>query len=106
MTTSHTQRAAKDLVDILGKKNSDYAPSGEFSNFELAGQLAGLTAWDAILIQIGIKYTRLTSLVVEGVNSSNFEGVRDTLQDLAGYSLIGVGYQDSLQEPLNFEDVR
>lgn len=93
--TTHIQNAVNELATTLARKNSDYAPTDEFSNFRMAGELAGLQAWDAILIQIGIKYTRLMNLVSDGVGHSEYEGVRDTLMDLAGYAVIAAGYQDS-----------
>lgn len=101
--SSYIQTAAKQLVDTLARKNSDYAPTDEFSNFRMAAELAGLQAWDAMLIQIGIKYSRLMNLVSEGVGSAEFEGVRDTLMDLAGYAVIAAGYQDSTHEPLRLD---
>lgn len=93
--TTHIQNAVNELATTLARKNSDYAPTDEFSNFRLAAHLAGLKPWDAMLIQIGIKYSRLMNLVSEGVGHSEYEGVRDTLMDLAGYAVIAAGYQDS-----------
>lgn len=93
--TTHIQNAVNELATTLARKNSDYAPTDEFSNFTLAAELAGLQAWDAVLIQIGIKYSRLMNLVSDGVSAPEYESVRDTLMDLAGYAVIAAGYQDS-----------
>jgi hypothetical protein len=101
--TEHIEKVANELAVTLSRKNKDYAPTDEFSNFTLAGQLAGLTPWDAILIQIGIKHSRLLSLVSEGVSKPEFESVRDTLVDLAGYSVIAAAYLDREQEPKAWE---
>ena len=96
---SYIQKVAEELAITLSRKNKDYAPTDEFSNFRMAGNLAGLTEWDAILIQIGIKFSRLQSLVAEGVGRAEYEGVRDTLMDLAGYCVIGAANQDIGQAP-------
>lgn len=81
----------------LKGKNEDYAPTTEFSNFEQAGALVGVSPRLAIMLQIGIKYSRLTSLI-ESDAEANFEGIRDTLMDLAGYSMIAVAHMDKLAD--------
>lgn len=89
----YIQKAAEELVSTLSRKNKDYAPTDEFSNFRGAAELAGIGTWDAMLVQIGIKYTRLQGLA-DGLSSPEYESVRDTLLDLAGYSIIAAAWLD------------
>ncbi len=83
---NYIKDAAISLADTLSRKNKDYAPTTEFSNFEEAAALAGLLPFDAMMIQIGIKYTRLKGLMKDG--EPEFESMQDTLLDLAGYAII------------------
>lgn len=92
----HIDSAANELACTLRGKNRDYAPTTEFSNFEEAAKLAGVEVMQSILLQIGIKYSRLMSLA-GGDGKPNFESVRDTLMDLAGYSVIGAAKLDQEQ---------
>lgn len=93
--TTHIQDVVNELATMLVRKNEDYAPADEFSNFRQAGELAGVDVDTAILVQVGIKYTRLMKLVHS--DTPNFESVRDTFMDLAGYALIAAAYRDSYQ---------
>jgi hypothetical protein len=99
--TSYIQNVAHELATTLSKKNSDYAPTDEFSNFRMAAELPGIDMFDVMLGQIGIKYTRLMSLV-QGVlyEGAEYEGVRDTLVDLAGYAVIAAAYLDDQVEKM------
>lgn len=92
---SEIQRVAAELAATLKGKNQDYAPTTEFSNFEEAARFAGLLPLDVIMVQIGIKYTRLQGLSTDG--TPEYESFRDTLVDLAGYAVIGAAYMDALK---------
>lgn len=98
--TSYIQEAAKSLVETLAKKNADYAPTDEFSNFRMAAEFAGLLPWDAMLIQIGIKYTRIMGLSKEGATPEN-ESLKDSLRDLAGYALIAQAWLEGEDARIN-----
>lgn len=91
MTASYIQGAVYDLANILVRKNKDYAPGDEFSNFIGAAQFAGIRTDEAIMSQLGIKWTRLESLMETGAKPEN-ESIEDNLMDLAGYALILVGF--------------
>lgn len=80
-----------DLAAILSRKNEDYAPSDEFSNFSMAAQFAGITVIESIKSQLGIKWTRLESLFEPGKVAMN-ESIEDNLMDLAGYAIILAAY--------------
>lgn len=105
--TKFIQGVAEELKLTLAGKNEDYAMGGEFSNFEGSGQFAGVQPFHLILAQIGIKYTRIATLHNAGYEPNN-ESLRDSLIDLAGYSVIAAAWLDAVQadQALDFEDVR
>lgn len=90
-SSSYIQDSAHLLVGTLVNKNSDYAPSGEFSNFTKAAEFVGVTEFEAIMIQVGIKLTRINSLMEPGKVATN-EPLKDSLLDLAGYAIIAHAY--------------
>ena len=90
MTPSYIQGAALDLAALLKGKNSDYAPADEFSNFTQAAMFAGITPEEVMKGQLGIKWTRLESLL-SGRDAVN-ESIEDNLMDLAGYAIILAAY--------------
>jgi hypothetical protein len=88
-------------IDILTKtligKTSDYtANRGEFYNFEETAKFVGggMDPLSVMLTQVGIKITRLDSLRLGHDERvvTNFEGIKDTLLDLAGYAIIAHAY--------------
>lgn len=82
--------ALSELRFTLESKNDDYRIDGEFSNFEFASQVTGLTPQDVIGSQLAIKIGRL-----KGLNRSttvNHEALIDTYKDLAGYAVILYAY--------------
>lgn len=85
---SYIDRAINSLTATLASKNSDYKIDGEFSNFEFAGQVAGIHPIDVIGTQIGIKLGRLKGLA----ENPNNEARLDTVKDLAGYAIILYAY--------------
>jgi len=90
---SYIQSSARLLAETLSGKNGDYAPGGEFSNFEEAAEFAELTPLGVMLTQIGIKYSRVKSLTRKG--RANYESIQDSLLDLAGYAIIAHAYADA-----------
>ncbi|ATW69410.1 hypothetical protein SEA_OLICIOUS_53 [Streptomyces phage Olicious] len=76
----------------MQRKNSDYkVTSSEFSNFHFAADMAGLSARDVMMAQIGIKLGRLRGLT-DGSKDVNYEALEDTVMDLAGYAVILYAY--------------
>lgn len=94
---SRISAVAAELMDTLIKKNSDYAPTTEFSNFEESARFADITPFELILAQIGIKYSRIRKLNGTTLDPS-FESLRDSLVDLAGYAVIAAAWLDMVQE--------
>lgn len=100
---SSIQMSAQILMDVLGKKNSDYTASrGEFYNFEKSAEFVGGGADPlfVMLTQLGIKVTRLDSLLLGDHDQviTNFEGIKDTLLDLAGYAVIAHAYLSATED--------
>lgn len=81
--TSYIEAAALEALRIMKGKNSDYAPTTEFSNFEKAAEYAGVTVEEAIDVMIGIKMTRAEALS-DGRQINN-EALDDTLMDWQNY---------------------
>lgn len=80
--------AALDEMRVtLSEKNADYKIGGEFSNFEFAAQVAGLTPAHVMIAQVGIKLGRLMGLLQSNKDPNN-ESVADTIKDLHGYAAI------------------
>lgn len=91
--------SAEHLAETLTKKNSDYAPTGEFSNFEKSAEFAGITPLQLMLAQISIKMTRIETLFEDNGKQANNEPLIDSLLDLAGYSVIAHAYLESGARP-------
>lgn len=90
---SSIETALANLGSVLQRKNSDYkVTSSEFSNFHFAADMAGLSAQDVMLAQIGIKLGRLRGLL-DTSKDVNYEAIEDTVMDLAGYAVILYAYQ-------------
>jgi hypothetical protein len=95
---SYIQASAETLAEVLSSKNHDYAPTGEFSNFEKAAEIAGIEPIDVMVAQAAIKMTRIQSIM--GKPQAYAESMADSLLDLAGYALIAHAYL-SANEPVN-----
>lgn len=89
-----TGAALDELHVLLDGKNSDYRIDGEFSNFQYAANLADVSIEQVMLTQIGIKLGRLKGLPDDPKNESR----KDTVRDLAGYSVILYAYIRSITE--------
>lgn len=88
---SYIQASAQTLAETLASKNSDYAPTGEFSNFEKAAEVVGSTALYTITTQVAIKLTRIQS-ILQVDDQPNNESLKDSFLDLAGYATIAHAY--------------
>lgn len=92
-TASSIETALANLGSVLRRKTSDYSPtSSEFGSFHFAADMAGLSAQDVMLGQLGIKLGRLRGLLGTG-KDMNYEAIEDTVMDLAGYAVILYAYQ-------------
>jgi hypothetical protein len=83
------QNALDDALDIVNKKNADYASDSEpFANFIFAANLAGVSVPRGMLVRMGDKISRLRTLLDGEAPKVSEERLRDTLIDLANYALI------------------
>lgn len=92
---SYMQASAEALAETLASKNQDYAPTGEFSNFEKAAEIAKTSVQQVLLAQIAIKLTRIERLQVaqtERYGGPLNESLKDSFLDLAGYATIAHAY--------------
>lgn len=89
---SYIQASAETLAEVLLSKNHDYAPEGEFSNFEKAAEIAGTNAMIVMTAQAAIKMTRIQSLMDPRAGTYENESLKDSFLDLAGYALIAHAY--------------
>lgn len=94
---SYIQASAEALAETLASKNQDYAPTGEFSNFETAADVAGISVLQLITAQIAIKMTRIKTL--RAATSVSNEPLKDSFLDLAGYATIGHAWLSYVEEP-------
>jgi hypothetical protein len=90
-----TSQAFYDLCDALKRmhagKSRDYGcPSGTdpLANIRNGAKFVGIPAWKAAMVRLSDKVTRLATFNATG--SLHNEGVVDTLEDLASYSLLAL----------------
>jgi len=90
-----TSQAFYDLCDGLKQmhagKSRDYGcPSGTdpLANIRNGAKFVGIPAWKAAMVRLSDKVTRLATFNATG--SLHNEGVVDTLEDLASYSLLAL----------------
>ena len=72
------------LAEILQEKNTAYGDS-----FTKSVDEDGLLV---LKIRLGDKFNRVSSLIKKGELKENDESLKDTLLDLAGYSILGLKY--------------
>ena len=75
-------KVQKEAFELFCKKNKDYGDS-----FAIYGPLG-------VIVRIGDKINRLTSVSKNGINMVNDESLRDTLIDLHNYSAMAVMLMD------------
>jgi len=88
MEVMHRNKAA----GYSGQDNPD-----TWANFREATQW-GLTPLQGCLVRLGDKYRRVQNLMRDPTNDQVGESMRDTLMDLASYSLIAICLLEELNE--------
>ena len=81
-----------EIIDVIkelhDKKQHDYGANEDiFANFRLS-ELAGTPAWQGSIIRMGDKYARICNFIKKGEFKFKEENIKDTLMDMAIYSLI------------------
>ena len=82
-------------LDLLKKKNSDYA--GSDGNNPFAESLGICSTEQAFLVRMTDKMSRLSSFASKGKLDVEDESVYDTLVDLINYSVLLAGYLKNKQ---------
>jgi hypothetical protein len=77
-----------EICELHARKNADYAKDSDpLSNFRQA-EAFGIPAWKGVLVRMSDKWSRIQELS-NGKTPQN-ESLRDSLIDLAVYSLIAI----------------
>ena len=83
-----------EILDVIKKlhnaKRHDYGDDTDvFANFRLS-ELAGISPWKGSVIRMGDKYARISNFIKKGDFQFKEESIKDTLMDMAIYSLITI----------------
>ena len=76
------KRVQKEGLELFTKKNRDYGDS--FANYGSVG----------VIVRMGDKINRLTSITKSGVTMVETESIRDTLIDLHNYAAMAIMLMD------------
>ena len=77
------------IKDLHDAKKHDYGNSDVFANFRLS-ELAGISPWKGSVVRMGDKYARISNYIKKGDFKFKEESIKDTLMDMAIYSLITI----------------
>ena len=75
------------IKNLHDAKKHDYGNTDIFANFRLS-ELAGIPAWQGSVVRMGDKYARISNFIKKGEFKFKEESIKDTLMDMAIYSLI------------------
>jgi len=84
------ERVQKEGLELFTRKNRDYGDS--FANYGPVG----------VIVRMGDKINRLTSITNSGVSMVETESIRDTLIDLHNYAAMAIMLMDEKNKP--FQD--
>ena len=92
MTSEEQSKRFTEILTTIKKlhdnKRHDYADTDDiFANFRLSN-LAGISPWKGSVIRMGDKYARISNFIKKGDFKFKEESIKDTLMDMAIYSLI------------------
>ncbi len=79
----------EELSALHSRKNHDYAGDDPLSNLRVSEQF-GIPAWKGTLIRMADKWSRITTFAAKDRLEVKDESVKDTLKDLAVYSLLAL----------------
>ena len=83
-----------EILDVIKKlhddKRHDYGAGDDiFANFRLS-ELAGISPWKGSVVRMGDKYARISNFIKKGDFNIKEENIKDTLMDMAIFSLITI----------------
>lgn len=89
------------MNDIVKAKNQDYSGGGDasaFNNFTMV-ETKGVCSTEAgFLVRMEDKMMRINNLIKNGGAAVKDESIKDTLMDLANYSILMMGYIESKEK--------
>ena len=88
MEEPESVKALQECIDLQIKKGKDY----QNPNSRVTQAMYYPRGLDSIMDIIHAKYLRVVSLSESGTEA-NFEGIEDSLKDLANYASFGVAWQ-------------
>jgi len=77
------------IKNLHDAKKHDYGNADVFANFRLS-ELAGISPWKGSVVRMGDKYARISNFIKKGDFKFKEESIKDTLMDMAIYSLITI----------------
>ena len=94
MTNEEQSKRFYELLDTIknlhdAKKHDYGAKEDIFANFRLSA-LTGISPWKGSVVRMGDKYSRICSFIKNGDFKFKEESIKDTLLDMAIYSLITI----------------
>ena len=92
MTNEEQSKRFYELLNTIknlhdAKKHDYGAKEDIFANFRLS-ELSGIPAWQGSVVRMGDKYARISNFIKKGEFKFKGENIKDTLMDMAIYSLI------------------
>lgn len=96
-----------EMEDIHRRKNAGYAGEASmdpWKNFRMA-EMLNISAFKGCLVRMGDKFARVCNLAKNEANDKVGENIKDTLMDLAIYSLIGICLyeeQEAMDESIEY----
>ena len=87
-----------EMNKICKAKNQDYSGGADvnaFNNFIESATTAGGTVEQGFLFRMSDKMSRIRNLTQSGQQAVKDESIKDTLMDLANYSILMMGYLES-----------
>ena len=87
------------MREIHDAKRHDYANEEDvFANFRTC-EMAGIHAWKGCCVRIGDKFSRIMGFANKETLKVKDESIKDTLIDMANYSLIAlILYEEKMEE--------
>ena len=94
MTNEEQSKRFYELLNTIknlhdAKKHDYGAKEDIFANFRLSA-LTGISPWKGSVVRMGDKYSRICSFIKNGDFKFKQENIKDTLLDMAIYSLITI----------------
>ena len=94
MTNEEQSKRFYELLNTIknlhdAKKHDYGAKEDIFDNFRLSA-LTGISPWKGSVVRMGDKYSRICSFIKNGDFKFKEENIKDTLLDMAIYSLITI----------------